>query len=592
MNLLIRRLPQTKRRLLTDAHVEWCDMDGEVLIEESALEAALAAMNASERERKTTDYDGIEESVLTLHVARAVVAPEAAIAVTVTRNSDFGANTNRILEAAAKTFGERANKPSVTVYYGGRLQQGRGHDFTFCVSGRATVLRGQEYASVSVATVFGQPFASRAMYGCYITTGERVPNVWPLLSPEGVCVGTICNDTAWLYAEIVTSNADFVRAYVNGCMEDAAKFIMESPEERDARWPATDAAMESVQREAFLRGAVRSSAAAIQAEERAYAGAVEYVNSYRTELTRQLRAVSTSNARLIALRQTNADGNERKRLESEYAALKRINHVKGIAAEGNYLVVSTEAMAVMDPRTGIMHALGSYRIPIAMDGTGEIRFDAMGDVAGCPNAHPHIHGRPCWGTMAEAVSEYHGSGEYAALVSMLITFLQSVDVSDAWGHQVNEWPVLLSDGTVVRSGTRLSAVEQAIATERAIAVRRTETDSDTLNAMARYDRDHGITYADVPPLEMVDNSEDDEPEDEVEYACERCENMFTDANLVDGYCAECREYMDGETECAVCGVTVHQDEAYYPNDEPLCYGCEQTRRHDVELAAAQVAVAT
>lgn len=578
MNLLIRRLPQTKRRMLTDAHVEWCDMDGEVLIEESALEAALTAMNASERERKATDYDGIEESVLTLHVARAAVASEPAIEVRVLRNTDFGANTNRILEAAARTFGEQANKPSVTVYYGGRLQQGRGHDFTFCVSGRATVPRGQEYASVSVATVFGQPFASGAVYGCYTTTGERVPNVWPLLSPECVCVGTVCDDTAWLHAEITSRSAGFVRAYVNGCMEDAARFILESPEERDARWTTTDAAMENVQREVFLRGAVRSSVAAIQTEERAYAGAVEYVNSYRTELTRQLRAMSMSNARLIALRQMDADGDERKRLESEYAALTRIDHVRGIAVDGNCLVVNTEAMAVMDPRTGIMHALGSYRVLITMDGTGEIVFNPMGDVAGCPNAHPHIHGRPCWGTMAEAVSEYHASGEYAALVSMLVTFLQSVDVSDAWGHQVNEWPVLLSDGTVVRRGTRLSAAEQAIATERAIAVRRTETDSETRNAMARYDRDHGITYADVAPLEVVDNGIDDaEPEDE----CDRCGGYFHGGELVDGYCAECRELI---TTCIRCGTTVDIDDT----NDGLCYSCHMDRERDAERARMEM----
>lgn len=99
--------------------------------------------------------------------------------------------------------------------------------------------------------------------------------------------------------------------------------------------------------------------------------------------------------------------------------------------------------------------LGNYTIHINIaDST--VRFTNQSGLLrrsywGSQCHHPHCNesGRPCLGNISTQVVELIGSLDLAFLVNLCISYLQSVNISDAAGKYIVNWPICKEDGTII-----------------------------------------------------------------------------------------------------------------------------------------------
>ena len=107
------------------------------------------------------------------------------------------------------------------------------------------------------------------------------------------------------------------------------------------------------------------------------------------------------------------------------------------------LRVETKELLVEDPRTEKMHVVGRMRffLPLTENGNSGLHFENLDrTVLRRPAPHVFRRGNPCQGNMAEMLPELFVHAEYAAIVSIVIQYLESVNVNDSYGREVDQWP--------------------------------------------------------------------------------------------------------------------------------------------------------
>jgi hypothetical protein len=123
----------------------------------------------------------------------------------------------------------------------------------------------------------------------------------------------------------------------------------------------------------------------------------------------------------------------------EFDKLFSVPNVIDVRVDRGTIVVFTDTLYCVDPRTSRKHEIGAFRITIRMDGAvtwnNETRkihgYDA-----------PHVDGgKACLGNVSEVLPQLAGNYEYAALVMVAIQFIESVNVDDPWGETINQWPI-------------------------------------------------------------------------------------------------------------------------------------------------------
>jgi hypothetical protein len=165
---------------------------------------------------------------------------------------------------------------------------------------------------------------------------------------------------------------------------------------------------------------------------------------------------------------------ERKaKLTKEFVNLREIAFIESVNFKGNSLVIETDPLYVEDPRTKKLHALNRFRITIDPD-EGRVRMATKGTPVvahrGGPCQAPHVFtadGDQCWGNVGQTVQDLIARYEYPALVSLVINFLQSVNVDDGAGAYVNKWPVADKEQVRVEREKLLAEKTVRLAAERA-----------------------------------------------------------------------------------------------------------------------------
>lgn len=149
------------------------------------------------------------------------------------------------------------------------------------------------------------------------------------------------------------------------------------------------------------------------------------------------------NRHLIAMSQCSVKEHE-KAFAEQFKKLNEMKNITAIMVEGNTLVVQTDVLYCVDPRTGIEHEIGSFRIRIDCGQYNISMTNTTRRVSGHDeNMHaPHVfpRGNLCEGTLGEILPDLYGKYDYATIVMVAIQFVQSVNVDDPAGRYINRWP--------------------------------------------------------------------------------------------------------------------------------------------------------
>ncbi len=99
--------------------------------------------------------------------------------------------------------------------------------------------------------------------------------------------------------------------------------------------------------------------------------------------------------------------------------------------------ISVTTLPILVGHTGRRYRLGSFQLDLHFN--GDVRIVNLTDRIGSHD-HPHIHlGRPCLGTIREAIAKLLGEFQFVAATEVLIDFLKTVNPAD-WRLPVFHWP--------------------------------------------------------------------------------------------------------------------------------------------------------
>lgn len=164
---------------------------------------------------------------------------------------------------------------------------------------------------------------------------------------------------------------------------------------------------------------------------------VRLANQYRELYLVHLRGLTAYDEEINARQ-------DEKLLAAESESLRKTELVDTVSVEDGRLVVTTLPIVCTEPRSGDQYMLGNFRLRIDLY-SGNITIENMTgsrDRAGCPMNAPHVagDGRPCWGSVDETIVQLVAKCQISTLVQVIIAFLQTVNINDAWGECVVLWP--------------------------------------------------------------------------------------------------------------------------------------------------------
>lgn len=166
--------------------------------------------------------------------------------------------------------------------------------------------------------------------------------------------------------------------------------------------------------------------------------------NYRKQLAEAINSIELLQKKLTSMKTIEADGMDKFR--TEYHNLLTYEHIQSVSVRGDAVVVDTDALFCVDPRTDIEHLVGEFWIVIDPVEVKVRMFNKLFRIDGMrprQNA-PHVwsDGSPCLGNIGNIVPELIGRREYPALAGICIEYLQAINQHhDEAGKHVHKWPV-------------------------------------------------------------------------------------------------------------------------------------------------------
>lgn len=315
----------------------------------------------------------------------------------------------------------------------------------------------------------------------------------------------------------------------------------------------------------------------------------DYENAIKTRITqiaRYTKELEIARKELQAIDQLMEE--QKEKLLQEFKNIRNLNNIKDIEIKDSNLIVYTDkiyAKVTKEPYEG-RYFLGMYKIIINLD-NGKIEFFNI--IPDCRrrsywtenDQHPHIasDGEACFGDAYTPIAEFFSQREYCAMVTLLVSFLQSVNVDDVAGKCVLNWDKVNEEGEVIEKGYRdkhYSVIEEEIEGIEcpycgAIVPRDEAVDCANCGERACQDCATYIT-------EPYDRSVCPDCLDENFTLCSICGEYFDydDGVSVNGehVCRWC--YHAEYVQCSECGEDIHRD--YYAHEceicgENVCFDC-------------------
>lgn len=170
------------------------------------------------------------------------------------------------------------------------------------------------------------------------------------------------------------------------------------------------------------------------------------VDEYRKKLSQSIEKREELRRKMDSLKPT-IDLNGGK-FQTQYNQLMKLDNVKKIRfPEQGKLLVYTEVLDCVDPRTNKLHEIGAFKITIDMNNR-DVRWKNMTRLV--KNAYnsegmqaPHIFkdGHACYGNIEETFAECLAKQDFYSIVILSIKFIQSVNTNDSAGEHIDKWPL-------------------------------------------------------------------------------------------------------------------------------------------------------
>lgn len=129
----------------------------------------------------------------------------------------------------------------------------------------------------------------------------------------------------------------------------------------------------------------------------------------------------------------------------EFDELTQLANVNGVKVEGDKIVVSTDVLYCVHPKSHVRYEIGAFDIQICTS-TNMIKwFNKTRKIpggSGHMNA-PHVdpNGNACMGNTKDLFPALIQKREFASAVQLAIAFVEAVNIDDNWGAYITNWPV-------------------------------------------------------------------------------------------------------------------------------------------------------
>ncbi len=285
----------------------------------------------------------------------------------------------------------------------------------------------------------------------------------PITTDEGDEVGSFNKHNLYLYWDAVHSGKENEFKLMERFLTEAAKLIKEG-----VKIPSI-----SDMRARYVGLCGKRHIMQVRQAEDEFKKSAAVVADLQRKLVETIRARERNEVLMHSAGAVGADAD--RHFANEFDAMRRMAKVAGVSFKGDNLVVETDPLYVVDPRSGATHEVGKMRISINTT-TAVCRMMNMtrtvhGMQAGMQAPHVWAGGNGCLGSIDQTLPQLVAQYEYSSAVQLMIAYLESVNTDDQAGQHVAKWPTV--DAAKVRAEqdardkAKREAFEAEIAAEQA-----------------------------------------------------------------------------------------------------------------------------
>jgi len=251
----------------------------------------------------------------------------------------------------------------------------------------------------------------------------------PLIDDNGFIVGEIVGRNLYLHMHYIHFGAKMEAAL-------AAKLLLEVRREvQAAAVDADDAAINRRVSEHYVQECTRQYAVG-----KARKVTSAELAAAQSDFHGHLRGALLEEFDLLRLQAAPAE-----EIGREFDELTQLANVTGVKVEGDKIVVSTDILYCVHPKSRVRYEIGAFDIQICTS-TNMIKwFNKTRKIAGGSgymNA-PHVdpNGNACMGNTRDLFPALIQKREFASAVQLAIAFVEAVNLDDNWGAYIVNWPV-------------------------------------------------------------------------------------------------------------------------------------------------------
>jgi hypothetical protein len=165
------------------------------------------------------------------------------------------------------------------------------------------------------------------------------------------------------------------------------------------------------------------------------------IKYHREQVCRSLRT-----ARLTEIEWYKLAAAPAEELGREYDDLVAIPKVLDVTVKKDELVVKTDTIFCLNPKTGLRHEIGQFEIRLDIKRCAVTWHNLTRQVPGHGGKYfnaPHVSGKgyACLGNTQDLFPMLLRKRQFASAIELAITFVESVNLDDAWGKYITNWPL-------------------------------------------------------------------------------------------------------------------------------------------------------
>lgn len=254
-------------------------------------------------------------------------------------------------------------------------------------------------------------------------------------------VGELVENNLYIHHDLCHHGTDQEIEIFRRLCKEAVEKISLTPAEKKKLQRISREKMQQISRNAYIRECTRRYTETLRhIEEVVLRGEVE-IADLQKELVRSIREVIEAKRMLEQLN----NGSVNEIYGKEFDKLLTIEKIHDVSVTNGIINIYTNSLQCLDPRTGILHQIGKFRIELFTE-KGYVRWHNLSQKIDGYRAKmnaPHVFpdGKACLGNIEEIIPDLMGNYEYSALAMVAIQFIESVNVDDSAGKYIDRWPV-------------------------------------------------------------------------------------------------------------------------------------------------------